>query len=79
MTPAGREVWAAESASLMRREDGSPLHFIVQIQDITERKQHEQALAKERRRLRDAESIGRIGSWERDVATHAIIWSDTSL
>jgi hypothetical protein len=38
------------------------LKFIAQIQDISQRKQHEQALAGERRRLIAAQSVGHIGS-----------------
>lgn len=33
------------------------------------------ALAEERRRLRDAEAIGRVGSWELDLRTDAVTWS----
>lgn len=75
LTADGDMVWATQSASLMRAEDGSPLRFIMQIQDITERKDQEQALAEERRRLRDAEAIGQLGSWEVDLATGAVLWS----
>ena len=75
-TAAGTTVWATQSVSLMRSDDGSPQHFIMQIQDITERKNQEQALAQERRRLRDAEAVGRLGSWELDYGTGAVVWSD---
>ena len=76
-TADGTTVWTTQSASLMRAENGSPLHFIMQLQDITERKQHDQVLADERRRLRDSESLGRLGSWELDLGTGAVVWSDS--
>lgn len=74
-TASGATVWGAKSATLVRGENGIPLHFISQTLDITARKQSEQALLDERRRLGDAESIGRVGSWERDLDTDAIYWS----
>lgn len=40
----GHDVWAASSASLVRSAQGRPLHFIFQIQDITERKRAEAAI-----------------------------------
>ena len=77
LTATGVRGWATKSISLMRGEDGSPQHFIAQIQDITERKEQEQLLAAERRRSLATQTIGRIGSWEMDVSTHEVFWSDS--
>ena len=41
---AGPVVWATVSASSVFDEQGKPMHFIVQAQDITERKQAEERL-----------------------------------
>lgn len=41
---AGLEVWALQSVSLVRDSDGTPLHYIFQIQDITERKQADEKI-----------------------------------
>ncbi len=40
----GQVVCVVLSASLVRDAEGSPLHFVAQIQDITERKQAEEEL-----------------------------------
>jgi diguanylate cyclase (GGDEF)-like protein/PAS domain S-box-containing protein len=40
----GQIVWALNNVSLVRDVDGDPVHFIFQIQDITERKRVEAAL-----------------------------------
>jgi diguanylate cyclase (GGDEF)-like protein/PAS domain S-box-containing protein len=40
----GQTVWALNSVSLIRDTDDDPVHFIFQIQDITERKRAEAAL-----------------------------------
>lgn len=40
----GQVVWALNSVSLVRDTDDNPVHFIFQIQDITERKRAEAAL-----------------------------------
>jgi len=75
LSAAGTVIWGAKSATLVRSEDGSPLHFISQILDITAAKEYAQALAEERRRLREAESIGRVGSWELNTLTQQVVWS----
>ena len=41
---AGLEVWALQSVSLVRDTAGTPLHYIFQIQDITERKQADEKI-----------------------------------
>jgi PAS domain S-box-containing protein len=44
----GHHVWIRLTASLVRDEAGTPLHFVSQIEDITERKQLEEKLASAR-------------------------------
>jgi diguanylate cyclase (GGDEF)-like protein/PAS domain S-box-containing protein len=58
----GAVIWAEVSVSLVREADGRPRHFIVQVEDISERKAAE-------RRLQAAEADARA---ERDHATAII-------
>jgi PAS domain S-box-containing protein len=77
LTASGAVVWAASSASLVRNEDGSPLHVISQIEGITTRKEQRKVLFDERRRLHAAQTVGQVGSWEMDPVTRDVTWSDT--
>ncbi len=47
----GSVVWAISDVSLVRDKEGNPLHLIVQHQDITRRKQAEEALKESESRL----------------------------
>lgn len=44
----GRVVWGDLSVALVRGPDGQPLHFISQILDVTEQREHEQRLVEAR-------------------------------
>jgi diguanylate cyclase (GGDEF)-like protein/PAS domain S-box-containing protein len=42
---SGHVIWAAVSVTLIRDADGTPVYFISQVQDITERRSYERQLA----------------------------------
>ncbi len=44
LRPDGTFVWVARSVTLVRDADGEPLHFLDQIQDVTERRRFEREL-----------------------------------
>lgn len=48
---AGRVVWIRLTVALVRDGEGAPVHFVVQIEDITERKQAAERLAASADRL----------------------------
>ncbi len=73
---SGRVVWANLSVSLVHQADGSPLHFISQIKDISERKQAEESVALSASQLAEAQHIAHVGSWAWDIQTGAITWSE---
>ena len=62
VTRGGAEIWAELSVSLVRDQHGAPRHFIVQVEDISERKEAQ-------RRLLEAEADARA---QRDHATSIV-------
>jgi diguanylate cyclase (GGDEF)-like protein/PAS domain S-box-containing protein len=56
--------------TLLRNSVGAPLHFIAQIQDISERKRLEAQQRALTQRLTLALGVSGIGVWELDVATN---------
>lgn len=62
------------------RPDEQTLHLLDllarQVGDIIERAQTEETLRESEQKLKEAQSIGRIGNWEFDVDHGTIEWSD---
>src|ERR687890_874973 len=72
----GHTVWNLTSVSLIQDSQGNPSHLVCLHQDITERKEVETKLRKSEARLAEAQRIARLGSWEWDVKTGEVSWSD---
>jgi diguanylate cyclase (GGDEF)-like protein/PAS domain S-box-containing protein len=49
----GRVVWAILNVSLVRDSEGSPSHFVSQYQDVTQRRETEEALRRSEERYRN--------------------------
>jgi PAS domain S-box-containing protein len=64
--------------SCIRNEKGIVQHILTHIEDISERKLAEAALRESELRLNEAQRVAHIGSWELDVITHELWWSDES-
>src|SRR5215510_9095804 len=63
------------SASILRTREGAPLYYIVQIEDITERKRAEAALKDSERRLTPALDSAQMCMWDLDLLTDASVRS----
>ena len=63
-------------AEVMLAEDGRPRHVVGTVLDITERKMVEDALRESEQRLNQAQEIAHLGSWELDLLTNRLSWSD---
>lgn len=69
-------VWGRLTVSLIRNTDGSLLYTVVVCEDITIRKQAEEALRQSEAKLAAAQRVARLGNWELDVVTKKIIGSE---
>ena len=64
------------AAHTVRDEDGQPLCMMAAITDISERKAAQRDLEETARRLAQTQAMANLGSWEWDIASGAINWSD---
>jgi PAS domain S-box-containing protein len=61
---------------VVRDAGGKPLRMVGSLTNITERKRAEEELTRSRRLLDDAQQLAGIGSWEWNVRTNKVNWSD---
>lgn len=74
--PDGTVRWLFERGDVVRAADDTPLHMLGVVQDITQRKHTELALAESRARLEEAQNLARLGNWEADMVTGELHWSE---
>jgi PAS domain S-box-containing protein len=74
-TPSGKTKWLQASSRPSRRENGEVIWHGV-VSDISDRKHAEEALKRSKEALIEAQQVAHIGSWEFDVATQKITWSN---
>ncbi len=74
ITKVGEVKWLDVSANLISYE-GSPAG-IVNCMDITENYRMEESIRQSQSMLAQAEKVGNIGSWEWDIRTGELIWSE---
>ncbi len=73
---AGRPVVALVSATLVRDIRGEPQYYVCQVLDMTERYEAQADLAANEAKLAEAQQIARMGSWEWEIASDRVTWSD---
>jgi len=68
--------WVASTIVPFMGEDGLPARYISIRTDITERKEIEEALRASEERLRLSQVFANIGTWDWNVQTGELIWSE---
>jgi PAS domain S-box-containing protein len=71
----GHVVWVLLSVSLVRAEDGAPLHFVSQIQDISARKAAEQAVRESEERFQLVVAGTHDGIWDWNIVSGECYYS----
>ena len=64
------------SATLVTNARHEPVHYVCQLLDITARAEAQERLELNEAKLAEAQQIARLGSWEWEIATDRVTWSD---
>ncbi len=75
-TKSGEEIWWEVEIAPVTDDSGKPRYFVAIERDVTERKRAEKALRKSENRLKEAQRVANIGSWEWHLSERKVIWSD---
>jgi PAS domain S-box-containing protein len=75
--PDGELRWLASDAAIIDTEKESGLGIVGVVRDITERKLAEQALRESEERLQLAQEAAQMGSWDWNMLTNQVIWSES--
>ena len=66
------------SATLVTNARHEPVHYVCQLLDITARAEAQERLELNEAQLAEAQQIARLGSWEWEIATDRVTWSESS-
>ena len=74
--PSGKVTWVLSQAAVEKDDAGSVVGYVGTLTDISDRKQAEEQLRKSEAALVRAQRVAHVGSWELDVATKKLTWSE---
>jgi PAS domain S-box-containing protein len=72
----GDQYWESAAISPVFDQAGNISNYIAIKEDITDRKQVEEALQVSSERVKLAVQAGRLGIWDLDLSTDSLIWSE---
>lgn len=72
----GEPFWVELRGVLIRDAAGQPLHLVGSFIDVTARRRAEEALRRSLETYARAEAIAHIGSWDWDIVSGELTWSD---
>lgn len=75
----GSTIWTQISVSSVKNDERVTTHYVVQIQDITERKENELLLINYQDLLDRSNNVAKIGSWEFNTNDQSVTWSKSVL
>src|SRR3954470_6715379 len=64
------------SATLVTNARHEPVHYVFQLLALTARAEAQERLELNEAKLAEAQQIARLGSWEWEIATDRVTWSD---
>jgi len=76
---SGSTIWVNLNVASLKGANGTTIGTIAAIEDITERRRGERALAQSESRLAEAQQLANIGNWEYQFGTRKMVWSDHML
>jgi PAS domain S-box-containing protein len=74
--PDGETAVHRSSGRLELDADGNPARMFGVAQDVTERARSEEQLLRQEAQLAEAQRIARVGSWQLEIGTGDVTWSD---
>lgn len=74
--PDGQVRCIVNNAAPVQDAAGQVVAYRGAVRDITAEAEYHESLERERRRLMEAQAVARVGSWDWDVSTGRIDWSD---
>ncbi len=75
-TNTGKNIWLNTSKVPLLKPNGEVFGILGIYEDITERKQAEEDLKHTSASLKKAQHLAHIGSWELDLTSNSLTWSD---